>query len=185
MKVLGVLQSPRRGGTSAALLEAFLEGAREAGAETELVDFPRLSVSGCRGCLACLEAGRCVLQDEMQPVYDKVAEAAVIAQAAPVYFDQVSAQAKKFLDRLHSFLGPELEKRMPPGKKAAFFLAYEHPKPDAYDAVMEWWAGRFRFYFGIEPAFRMTVHATGRMDEARRRELGERARQAGRRLAGG
>lgn len=182
MKTLALLLSPRKNGASAALLNAFLEGARSAGAKAELIYFPGLNVSPCRACDACKDKGRCAVKDDMQPLYDKVAQADIIAQASPVYFDQITAQAKIFLDRLYAFVGRDLEKRLPQGKKGAFFLPYGDTDLEAYRALMKWWKGRFEFYFGIEPAFSMRVPGADALTDERKQELLGKAREAGRKL---
>lgn len=184
MKVLGVLLSPRRGGNSAALLEAFLEGAAAAGAETELVDFPKLDVGGCRGCNACKEESQqCILQDDMQALYDKVAEADVIAQASPVYFDGITAQAKTFLDRLYRFIGLNQERWMPEGKRGAYFLDWEAGPDMPYGKTLDWWKGRFEYYFRIETAYALGVDSTGENPVSEREDFLGVVREAGGKVA--
>ncbi len=186
MKVLGVLLSPHRHGNSAALLEAFLQGATAGGAKTELVDFPKLDVGGCRGCNACKETRKCILDDDMQPLYEKVADADIIAQASPVYFDQVTAQAKTFLDRLYCFIGLNQERWMPEGKKGAYFLDWEAGPGMSYGKdLLDWWKGRFEYYFRIETAYTLGVDSTGKNPVSERKDLLATIREAGEKLARG
>ena len=55
MKIIALNGSPRKGWNTHQMLEAFLEGARAADAETEteLVHLFDLSYTGCRSCFAC------------------------------------------------------------------------------------------------------------------------------------
>ncbi len=74
MEVVAICSSPRVGGNTATLVEAMLEGAREAGTETVRFDAAKLKIGDCdadRQCLDSAEA-RCVLDDDMQEVYTRL-----------------------------------------------------------------------------------------------------------------
>lgn len=186
VNVLGILFSPRPKGNSAALLEAFLEGARAAGAHTELVFFHSLNVSCCDGCNACRKgADRCIVRDDMQQVYDKLAAADVIAQSSPVYLDHVTAQAKIFLDRCHSLVGPDFKTRLPEGKKGAYFLDWEAGPDMPYGGILDWWQARFEYYFRVETAYVLGVDSTGKSPVSEREDLLSAVREAGERIARG
>ena len=68
-KVLAVNSDPRKHSETAQLLEASLEGAREAGAQTRMIQLCDLSFSGCIGCASCKRLGHpsynnCILKDD-------------------------------------------------------------------------------------------------------------------------
>ena len=63
-KVLIISSSPRKGGNSETLAAAFAKGAREAGNQVETVYLREKQVGFCKGCLACLKLGHCVIQDD-------------------------------------------------------------------------------------------------------------------------
>jgi multimeric flavodoxin WrbA len=97
--VLGILGSPRSRGNTAILMESFLEGAREAGAETVMLHAAALDISGCNSCNACQDTGVCVLDDEMSRVYESIQRADVIVLGTPLYFSGMSSQLKAVIDR--------------------------------------------------------------------------------------
>lgn len=99
MKVLGIYGSPRRDGNTDLLLKELLRGCREEGAEIEEVFLRELKINPCLEIYACKKEGKCPLSDDMQPLYDKLADADVIALASPVFFYAVSAHVKAFIDR--------------------------------------------------------------------------------------
>ena len=66
-KVLIISSSPRKGGNSETLAAAFAKGAREAGHQVETVYLREKQVGFCKGCLACLKLGHCVIQDDAGP----------------------------------------------------------------------------------------------------------------------
>jgi multimeric flavodoxin WrbA len=57
IKVLGISGSPHRHGNTETLLDSFLDGAREAGAEVEKIVLKEITCSSCRGCNACHKTG--------------------------------------------------------------------------------------------------------------------------------
>jgi multimeric flavodoxin WrbA len=99
MKVLGILGSPRRGGNSEVLLDAFLRGAAEGGADVERIVLRELKISPCLEIYHCFKDGTCPIKDDMQALYPKLLEADVVALASPIFFYGLSAQAKAMIDR--------------------------------------------------------------------------------------
>ena len=98
-KVLIISSSPRKGGNSETLAAAFVKGAREAGNQVETVYLREKQVGFCKGCLACLNLGHCVIQDDAVEIAAKMHDANVLVFATPVYYYCVSGQLKTMLDR--------------------------------------------------------------------------------------
>jgi multimeric flavodoxin WrbA len=99
MRVLGIHGSPRRGGNTELLLQEFLRGCREAGAEVEEVFLRNLKISPCLEIYACEKDGQCPIKDDMKPLYGKLVEADILAVASPIFFYAVSAHLKAMIDR--------------------------------------------------------------------------------------
>jgi multimeric flavodoxin WrbA len=99
MKVLGILGSPRENGNSEALLDAALEGAKEAGAEIEKIRLTDLDYEPCRECHGCDDTGLCIVEDDMEKLYPKLIECDRLILASPVFFMGISAQTKAMIDR--------------------------------------------------------------------------------------
>ncbi|QVJ81524.1 MULTISPECIES: NAD(P)H-dependent oxidoreductase [Prevotellaceae] len=74
MKALFINGSPRKNGNTAQLLKRAMDGAREAGAEVELVNLydRNLNYKGCMSCFACKvkggKKGVCSFKDDLQPI---------------------------------------------------------------------------------------------------------------------
>ena len=98
-KVLIISSSPRKRGNSETLAAAFAKGAREAGNQVETVSLRDKQVGFCKGCLACLKLGHCVIQDDAVEIAAKMHDADVLVFATPVYYYCVSGQLKTMLDR--------------------------------------------------------------------------------------
>lgn len=99
MNVLIFLGSPRKGGNTEILVNEVMAGIEEAGGATELIRLAQMKIHPCIGCGGCEKEGNCVIQDEMQLLYPKIADADRIIVASPIYFYGVTAQTKAFLDR--------------------------------------------------------------------------------------
>jgi multimeric flavodoxin WrbA len=99
IRVLGILGSPRRGGSSELLLDESLAGARSEGAETEKLALNELDIAPCQGCDGCLQTGECTIHDGMDIVYPKLRAADAFILASPIYFSSLTAQTKLMVDR--------------------------------------------------------------------------------------
>ncbi len=102
VQVLGIVCSPRKGGNTEILVEEFLSSAGEYGATTELLTIWDKDVKPCDGCYSCEKTGDCHIKDDMQEIYPKLLEANGIIWGTPVYFYDVTAQAKILIDRSYA-----------------------------------------------------------------------------------
>lgn len=105
MKIFAVNGSPRKKGNTATLLDHFLEGARDAGAETELVHLHDLHASGCRSCFACKlrggpSYGHCAFRDGLSPLLAALEKADGLVMGSPIYFGNVTGAMRSFQERL-------------------------------------------------------------------------------------
>ena len=105
-KALFINGSPRKNGNTAQLLKRAMDGAREAGAEVELVNLydRSLNYKGCMSCFACKikggKKGICSFKDDLKPVLEKVLDADVLVCGSPVYCHYPSANFRAFMERL-------------------------------------------------------------------------------------
>ncbi len=99
MRVLGIAGSPRRGGNTALLLDEVMGGAVSRGAEVETIVLNDLKITPCQHCDACLETGRCRIEDDMQMIYRELEQADRVVLASPIQFMGPTAQMKAMIDR--------------------------------------------------------------------------------------
>lgn len=101
MKILAIHGSPLTMRSTTRKLAAFvLEGAAEAGAETEMIDLCDVRVTPCTACDGCSFNGICVYEDDVPVLVKRMQDADGIIFASPVYIDNISGQMKLFFDRL-------------------------------------------------------------------------------------
>ena len=114
MKVLAFNGSPRTTkGITDSILQAFMEGATSAGAETETIYVAKQKINYCVGCFNCwfVHPGKCIHDDDMKMIRDKIKASDILVFGSPVYFDGFTAQIKTMLDRLISGGMPFIENR--------------------------------------------------------------------------
>lgn len=101
MKVLVIHGSPRKKGNSAILGGEIAAGAQAAGAQVETVYLHGLDISPCQSCYACQkpDSKGCAIDDDMQGIYPKLVDSQAWVIASPVYWFNMSAQTKIFMDR--------------------------------------------------------------------------------------
>jgi hypothetical protein len=103
MKVLAFNSSPRKEkGVSEIVMNLFLEGAEEAGAETERHYVCDLDVKGCLGCFTCWTEtpGRCVHRDDLDWIIPRWREADVIYLGTPIYNYNISHYLQRLTERM-------------------------------------------------------------------------------------
>lgn len=162
MKISIINGSPRKNWNTSKLLEQFIAGMNTS---HETLDIHYINVydyqfSGCRSCFACKlkkfedQPIACRFQDEMTNSLDQVRNSDVIVIGSPVYFMDLSAQLKLFLERL-----------MYPGKSnkvipIALILtmngtkeAYEKMMKPSIDITCQFLQGNFGYYPKQYPSF--------------------------------
>jgi multimeric flavodoxin WrbA len=97
--VVAVVGSPRPRGNTAALVAATLEELEARGAACETIVLSRLTISPCLAHDACAELAACPQGDDAEAVLERVYAADCLVLGTPVYYENVSAQMKAFIDR--------------------------------------------------------------------------------------
>lgn len=128
MRFVILLGSPRRNGNTAAMAEIFCRTAAEAGAVVDNFYLNQMNIKGCQACDACKTTTEtCVIKDDMAGVLNAVENADVVVAATPIYFADVTAQFKMFIDRCYSLLKPfkrmPTKSRLKPGKEFVLITA--------------------------------------------------------------
>jgi len=95
MNVVYISGSPRDNSNTDYLLNLALSIAD--GQFVKLTDY---RIEPCRACWACQKSDRCAIDDDMSNILiPKLLKCDVVVLGSPVYFNNVSAQVKAFMDR--------------------------------------------------------------------------------------
>jgi len=162
MNVLSIIGSPRRDSCSAALAAAVCSGLRQRGATITIVRLAALAYHGCIACLACKRTSAlCVVQDGLTDVLAAVRACDVLVLSTPVYFGDVTAQMKGFIDRTFSFLVPDFHEnpgksRLAAGKKLVFVQTQGSPDQDTFADVFPRYEYFLKWY-GFDPLMLLRV----------------------------
>jgi len=100
MKVILLNGSPREKGCTYTALCEVERILKENGVKAEIVQLPKGPIQGCTGCYSCRTNARCVFDDEVNSIGDKVAEADGLIVGSPVYYGGMAGSLKAALDRL-------------------------------------------------------------------------------------
>lgn len=108
MKILILNGSPTPDGNTAALVNAFKEGAESKGHEVTVVPVAHKKVNGCLSCNYCHNQGKgqCVQKDDMQEIYPLLQDADMITFASPIYYFTMSAQLEAVIQRFYAINHP-------------------------------------------------------------------------------
>ncbi len=112
MRIVAIDGSPNaERGNTALLLERFVAGTIEAGAEVELVSAYRMHVEPCCGRMVCWyrTPGVCVHKDDMTDLVDRMAAADVWVLSTPVHLGGMSEGMVRVTERTVMLLSPMFE----------------------------------------------------------------------------
>ena len=151
MNILIISGSPRKGGNTELLAEAFAKGAAEHH-HVEIVSVRDYKVNPCLGCNACFKTdGICAQKDDMAIIYEKMSRADMLVIASPVYFYGISAQLKAVIDRFHNPIRDSFHI-----KKMALLLVGAASLPELFNAILTEYNLCSKF-FEIEDAGKVLV----------------------------
>jgi multimeric flavodoxin WrbA len=181
MKILGIATSPRKGANSQTLVEHILAGAKDAGAKTELVRICDLDIGPCTGCGVCQTGEACVIDDDMEGLWEKMTNADAIVLGSPVYWNRLNAQAYPFIDRFYAHF-KDFSCDLPKGKKIVFALTCGGVGPDVLNSINTYVKNVFQFLGCIDAGFIWQNNCLLPKDLAKYPEKIKEAKQLGKSL---
>lgn len=123
-KIVIIRGSPRKNGNSCILADSLAKGAKDSHAEVDDFFLQKMDIKPCNACNVCIknpEKG-CIIDDDMQLIYPKLRSADSIVIASPVYWFNMSAQTKLFIDRFYGLIEPK--KHVLRDKRIGIILTY-------------------------------------------------------------
>ena len=112
MKILVANGSPRGAdGNTEVLVQQFIAGAQESGAEVEIIYLKDKKINHCIGCFSCWfkTPGTCIHKDDMPEILEKIQDADLLVYAMPLYVYTVPGLMKDFMDRVIPIVQPFIE----------------------------------------------------------------------------
>jgi multimeric flavodoxin WrbA len=136
-KILVLTGSPRNGGNSDLIADAFIKGALASGHEVVKVKTDEKKVQGCKACNACYSKGTaCVFDDDFNEIAPHLENADFVAVATPVYWYTFPAQLKAVIDKMYAlYIG---EKSLS-GKECILMTCAEEDNQEAFEGLTRSW----------------------------------------------
>ena len=122
-KILVINGSYRDDGITDQAVAAAIAALNGSGAETEIINLRDYPIEFCLNCRECTQQpgeapGKCVLDDGMQALIDKIEASQAFILAAPTNFGSVTAIFKRFMERLMGYAYWPWDKPFPQFRKA-------------------------------------------------------------------
>jgi len=103
--ILILTGSPRKGGNSDLLADAFIAGAQQSGHTTVKYATAEKNIKGCKACKTCFSKGiPCSFPDDFNELAPLLEKADIVVFATPLYWFSFPVQLKSAIDKLYSFL---------------------------------------------------------------------------------
>ena len=168
MKIAVLNGSPRKQNT-AAMVDAFCEGAKEAGHEVEVLHVGKMKINGCMGCEYCHTKGegKCIQKDDMDKVMPAYLDAEMVVYATPVYYFDMTAQLGAAIQRVYA-IGK-------PAKATKAALLISSGSPNTGEGAIAAYKNMIG-YMGIENAGIFTAAGNENKSEAKLAEIREFAK---------
>lgn len=138
--------SPRKNWNTAKMCESFKKGVADTGLNAEIINLYDLNYKGCYSCFACKlrngkSYGKCAYPDELKEVLEKVSNSEGLVFASPIYFGEVTAQMRAFMERLlfPVYVYDEAGTKIPPKKLETAIIYTMNVKPDRFN---NWFVGK-------------------------------------------
>ncbi len=163
MKIAIFNGSPRKQNT-AAMIDAFREGAESAGHEVEIYHVGKMNIAGCKGCEYCHTKGegKCIQKDDFDKLLPPYTEADMIVFASPIYYFTMTAQIEAAIQRVYCIGKPAK------AKKAALLLS--SGSPGVYDSAVAQFKG-YMAYAKIENAGIITAAGSENQSDEKLAEI--------------
>ena len=162
MKIAILNGSPRKENT-AAMVEAFAEGAKSAGHEVEIFHVGKMKINGCLACEYChgKGEGKCIQKDDLEKIMPAYLESDMIVFASPIYYFAPTAQLEAALQRVYCIGKPAK------ATKSALLLS---AGSNAFDAALAQYKA-FTGYTGIQDMGIFTAAGAENKSEAKLAEI--------------
>ena len=153
-KIIAINGSPRSGWNTDILVREAAAGAASAGAEVEIIDLYKLEkYSGCVSCFGCkteAHLGKCVCQDGLAAVLEKIRTADGLILGSPVYLGDITAGLRALYERLvFQYISYKLD---PPNynsrKIPVVFILTSNAPEEFYADLMKRYKGSLESFVG-------------------------------------
>lgn len=130
MKVLMINGSPHENGTTSRALKEIANVLENEDIQTEIITIGDKKIVGCIACGACSKLGKCITNDIVNEIIDKLKNSDGLVVGSPVYYSSMNGSLKSLLDRV--FFGKSCFANKP---AAAIAVARRAGTTETVDAI--------------------------------------------------
>jgi len=179
MKLLAIVGSPRLKGNTIYLVDQALGEAAKLGVQTEKLILSQYEINPCLGHDDCATFGSCQQGDDAGWILDRFYEADGVILATPVYWYNVSAQMKVFIDR--NYFPYKHDRKCRARAVGVIVVANEEAIEDTLHTLKQFIGDRFDV--GADRIFIASGYADKLGEAKTNLSLVEEARKLGRQMA--
>ncbi len=162
MKTIAIVGSPRKEGNCDILVNELVEKLE---GDKKIYYLDELDMNYCEACQKC-QTGPCVQNDDLNKVVTEMMEADLFIFSSPIYYGQMTAQAKTLIDRFYQ-VSQNPDKSLE-GTKVVQIYTQANPT-EAFDGYIESMKNMPFGYMGMEVID--TVVARGAMGKGENDQL--------------
>jgi len=175
MNVLAIVGSPVKNGITENLVDQLTKGIASANDKVEInkLFLQEQEIKPCFACQTCqkLFNDKCVIDDDMADNYPKILAADILIFATPIYWWNVSAQTKLFIDRMYALLHKDDVSNFA-GKKVILINCYGGERPNSGPKIVDRMFQDMCQYLKVDLVATVGVY-TGKNSEEEIKEAGE------------
>ncbi|HBU12415.1 MAG TPA: flavodoxin family protein [Clostridiales bacterium] len=180
-KILVLTGSPRKGGNSDMLADAFIAGAKSAGHEAYKFETAFMDLHGCNACNTCWSTDTaCSQKDDFNKLEPLVESCDAVVFAAPLYWFAFPAQLKNVIDRFYAYGGTGGPRPMTIKESVLLFCSHGTDE-QGYAPIVKIYEMSAN-YLGWKNRGVLTVNGVGKPGEIQKTDALEKAGQMGRDL---
>ena len=132
--ILVITGSPRAGGNSDLMADAFIKGAQAAGHKTTKLSAAALNIKNCIACDACYSNGQaCVQEDDFAQVASLMEQSDAIIFSTPIYWFTFPSCLKAIIDKFYAFAVGE---KQLPIRESMLLVCGEMEESTIFDGII-------------------------------------------------
>jgi len=153
-KIIAINGSPRSGWNTDILVREAAAGAASVGAEVEIIDLYKLKkFTGCISCFGCkteAHLGKCIYQDDMADVLEKIRNADGLILGSPVYLGDITAGLRALYERLvFQYISYKIEPSSYSSRKVpVVFILTSNAPEEYYSDLVKRYKGSMEAFIG-------------------------------------
>lgn len=161
MKIVWINGSPRIDGACSTVTNTLMQKFENEEHEIHRYHLNSLKIHGCQECFSCRrsKSDRCAVKDDLSEILEMAKSADLLILSTPVFYADISAQLKCFIDRTWSYYGRTgySADHLPRNRSLVYIQAYGYTDPSKYDSLFE----KYKIYFqmfGFEHCYQINAY---------------------------